>query len=71
MGIQICVQIRRNELMKIKAGQVVKVKDIGQLARVVETVGRNAVLDFYFPEGILREKVPMILIDCVMEEAAV
>ena len=46
--------------MKIKAGQVVKVKDIGQLARVVETVGRNAVLDFYFPEGILREKVPKI-----------
>lgn len=57
--------------MKIKAGQVVKVKDIGQLARVVETVGRNAVLEFCFPEGILREKVLMILIDCVMEEAAV
>lgn len=55
--------------MKVKAGQTVKVKDIGHAAVVIETGGRNAVLDFNFPEGIHREKVPMSIIDHIIEGA--
>lgn len=55
--------------MKVKAGKIVKVKDIGQLAKVIETAGRNAVLDFNFPEGVCRVSVPTRIIDCIIKGA--
>ena len=52
--------------MKVKAGYIVKVADIGQSATVKNTGRGKALVQFLFPEGRAETVIPMSLITDVI-----
>ena len=54
--------------MRIRAGYLVKVEDVGTPSRVVKTVadGTAAVVEFDFPEGKVQGTIPVSIISSVL-----